>query len=162
MTRQTSPQPRIVRLTTEPPLSLHITWRDGSQTRHDLTPVSVQDWAAALRNPAIFPTARIEDDGWQVVWPGTDIALSAQGLWDDAHPSAPAAAWMSAADLTAWLHEMDWSFAQAAEALGVSKRMLKYYAAGTHAVPKTVWLAAMHLASERTRRKQPTSAMDAA
>jgi len=64
---------------------------------------------------------------------------------------------MSPADLTAWLQEMGWSFAQAAEALGISKRMLKYYAAGTHAVLKTVWLAAMHLAAEAARRKQPAA-----
>jgi hypothetical protein len=69
---------------------------------------------------------------------------------------------MSAADLTAWQREMGWSFAEAAEALGVSKRMLKYYAAGTHAVPKTVWLAAMHLAAERVRRGQSGSVMDTA
>jgi len=42
--------------------------------------------------------------------------------------------------------------------MGVSKRMLKYYAAGTHVVPKAVWPAAMHLASERA----PASAMDPA
>jgi hypothetical protein len=47
-----------------------------------------------------------------------------------------------------------------AEALGISKRMLKYYAAGTHPVPKTVWLAAMHLASERARQKHPAAAVD--
>jgi hypothetical protein len=69
---------------------------------------------------------------------------------------------MSAADLIAWQREMGLSFAQAAEALGVSERMLKYYAAGTHTVPKTVWLAAMHLAAERARRGQSASVMDTA
>ena len=153
MTNQISPEPRIIQLATESPLVLHVTWQDGSRTRHDLSPlVSGQTWAAALQDPAIFRTAQVQDDGWQIVWPGTDAALSARGLWDDAHPPLPAATWMSPADFTAWLHEMGWSFAQAAEALGVSKRMLKYYAAGTHAVPKTVWLAAMHLAAERARR----------
>jgi hypothetical protein len=61
---------------------------------------------------------------------------------------------MSPADLTGWTREMEWTFAQAAEALGISKRMLKYCAAGTHAVPKTVWLACMHLAAGRTRRRR--------
>jgi hypothetical protein len=161
MTEHTAPEPRIIKLETKPPLVLHVTWQDGSRSRHDLSPlISGQDWAAALRDPATFRTAQIQDNGWQIVWPGTDAALSAAGLWDDAHPPPLTAAWMSAADVTAWLREMHWSFAQAAEALGISKRMLKYYAAGTHAVPKTVWLAAMHLAAERARRAQSASAMD--
>ncbi len=147
--------PRIRHLESQPPLALRITWHDGSRTRLDLSAIAKQDWAAALRDPTLFRAARLRGDGWQIVWPDTDIALSAQGLWDDAHPPPPAAPWMAAADLTAWLQEMGWSFAQAAEALGVRKRMLKYYAAGTHPVPKTVWLAAMHLASERARRQQP-------
>jgi Protein of unknown function (DUF2442) len=163
MTDRAAPEPRIIRLATEPPAVLHVTWQDGSRTRHDLALLaSGQAWAAALRDPAIFRTAQIRDNGWQIVWPGTDAALSAAGLWDDTHPPPPTATWMSAADLTAWLREMHWSFAQAAEALGVSKRMLKYYAAGTHAVPKTVWLAAMHLAAERARRGQSASVMDTA
>jgi Protein of unknown function (DUF2442) len=163
MTDRAIPEPRIIRLATEPPLVLHVTWQDGSRTRHDLSPLaSGQAWAAALRDPAIFRTAQIQDNGWQIVWPGTDAALSAAGLWDEMHPQPATATWMSAADLTAWLGEMHWSFAQAAEALGVSKRMLKYYAAGTHAVPKTVWLAAMHLAAERARRAQSASVMDTA
>jgi hypothetical protein len=157
MTDQAASERRIIRLATEPLLVLHVTWQDGSRTRHDLSPLaSGQAWAAALRDPASFRTVQIQDNGWQIVWPGTDAALSAAGLWDDTHIPAPTATWMSAADLTAWLREMHLSFAQAAEALGVSKRMLKYYAAGTHAVPKTVWLAAMHLRrSGRAGGSQP-------
>ncbi|HTW71654.1 MAG TPA: hypothetical protein VME47_17345 [Acetobacteraceae bacterium] len=133
---------------------LHITWQDGSRTRHDLAAmIRDRDWAAALRNPGVFAAAQIQGGGWQVVWPGTDTALSATGLWDDVHPPAPAARFMSSADLTAWLHELGLSFVQASAALGVSVRMLKYYAAGTHEIPKTVWLACMHLAAEHARRR---------
>lgn len=162
MTNRASPEPRIATLEAELPAVLHITWEDGSRTRHDLSSlVAAQNWAAVLRDPAIFRAARPEDDGWQIVWPGTDAALSARGLWDDSHPSPETAAWMSAADLVAWQREMGWSFAEAARALGVSKRMLKYYAAGTHTIPKTVWLAAMHLAAERSRRPHPARSIDA-
>jgi hypothetical protein len=141
-------QPRIVRVEADLPSTLRIAWRDGSQTRHDVAGlISRADWAAPLRDPVVFANASVEDRGLQIVWPGTDIAFSAHGLWDDVHPPQPAAAWMSAADFAHWMREMGWSFAEAAEALGVSKRMLKYYSAGTHAVPKAVCLACMHLAS---------------
>jgi hypothetical protein len=90
MTDRAAPEPRIIRLATEPPLVLHVTWHDGSRTRHDLSPLaSGQTWAAALRDPAIFRTAQIQDNGWQIAWPGTNAALSAAGLWDDAHPQPP-------------------------------------------------------------------------
>jgi hypothetical protein len=154
MTPPTAPEPRIVHLTTVPPFVLHITWQDGSRTSHDLTSlVATQPWAAVLRDQGVFHAAQLQDDGWQIVWPGTEAALSAHGLWDDVHTPPPAAKFMSAADFTAWLRERGWSFAQASEALGISKRMLKYYAAGTHDIPKTVWLACMHLAAQQSRRE---------
>jgi hypothetical protein len=154
-----APAPRIRTLTTQPPATLHITWSDGGQTRHDLAGmVRTEAWAAALRDPTVFQTAEVLDDGWRVAWPGTEAELSAQGLWDDIHPPPAVPEWMSAADFTAWMQEMAWSFAQAAEALGVSKRMLKYYAAGTHPIPKPVWLACMHLAADRRRRELPVAA----
>jgi hypothetical protein len=118
---------RIAAVVAEQPCVLHVTWQDGSQTRHDLDSV-IRDHARAapLRDPGVFAAARIQDDGWQVVWPGTDAALSAAGLWDDVHPPRPAGRFMSAADFTAWLRELGLSFAQASEALGVSTRILKY------------------------------------
>lgn len=162
----TTASPRITAIAVEPPTALRITWQDGSQTRHDLAAM-IRDhtWAAALRNPGVFAGVQIQDDGWQVVWPGTHAALSAAGLWDDMHPPVAQARFMSAADFTAWLRELGLSFAQASNALGVSTRMLKYYAAGTHEIPKTVWLACMHLAAEHARRSvqaSPASARPAA
>jgi hypothetical protein len=62
---------------------------------------------------------------------------------------------MTPEDFVAWMQEMDFTFARAADALDTSPRMLKYYAAGTHAIPKTVWLASMHLAAERSRSRHP-------
>lgn len=156
MTR--SAVPRIRRLMVERPATLHLTWKDGASTRHDLSAMIRKSWAAALRDPKVFRTATLDEDGWQVVWPGTDVALSAQGLWDDARPAPSASDWMSADELAALMGELGWSFAQAADALGISKRMLKYYAAGVHPIPKTVWLACMHLASAHRRRHKPADA----
>jgi hypothetical protein len=152
MTVPAAPEPRIAELATAAPFVLCVTWQDGSHTDHDLlASITGQPWATAYRDPGVFRAARLQDDGWQIVWPGTEAALSARGLWDDAHPPPSAAKYMSAPDFTAWLRECGWSFAQAAEALGVSKRMLKYYAAGTHDIPKTVWLVCMRLAAEQSR-----------
>ncbi len=141
--------PHVVDLSVREPATLVVTWHDGSMSSHDLSATLAKDWASALRDPLVFRSAQTEDDGWQIVWPGTDIAFSADGLWEEAHPRPPAAKWMSADDLTAWMRRMEFSFAAAAEALDVSPRMLKYYAAGTHEIPKTVFLACMQLASKK-------------
>lgn len=156
LTHDQSPRIRAIRAT--PPALLDIAWRDGTRTENDLSAIlRAQAWAAPLRDPAVFRKVQVLDDGWRIAWPSVGIELSAQGLWDDVHPRPISSEWMSAAEFTAWMHEMGWSFAQVAGALGVSKRMLKYYAAGDHPIPKPVWLACMHLAAEHARRMQPAT-----
>jgi hypothetical protein len=147
--------PRIARVDAQAPLTLLVQWRDGTRTAHDVSArIMAEDWGVSLRDPAVFRAVQVEDAGLQVVWPGTDVALSAQGLWEEAHPRDITAKWMAPADFVAWVREMGFSFPRAAEALDTSPRMLKYYASGTHAIPKTVWLACMHLAAEQARRRR--------
>ena len=135
------------------PASLLIRWHDGTRSRHDLSPlIAGKKWAAPLADPIVFRAAILEDDGWQIVWPNTDIAFSADGLWEDVHPpAAPAADWMSADDFSGWMHRMAFTYDGAAEALGTSPRMLKYYASGKYDVPKAICLACMHLSATRSR-----------
>jgi hypothetical protein len=147
--------PRIARVDVQAPLTLLVHWRNGARTQHDFSArIMAEAWGAPLRDPAVFRTVRVENTGLQVVWPGTDVAFSAQGLWEDVHPRDATAQWMTPADFVAWMREMGFSFTRAAEALDTSPRMLKYYASGTHAIPKTVWLACMHLASEHARHRR--------
>jgi hypothetical protein len=148
--------PRIAGIEVQSPMTLLIQWRDGTRTQHDVSArISGEAWAAPLRDPAAFRAAKIEDAGLQIVWPGTDVALSAQGLWEDTHPRNAKAQWMTPEEFVAWMREMDFSFARAADALDTSPRMLKYYAAGTHVIPKIVWLACMHLVAEQSRSQRP-------
>ena len=153
MTTEAASSPRVTQLAFDLPATLLVTWHDGSHSRHDLSKaISGKKWAAPLRDAAVFRSAVIQDDGWQIVWPDTDVAFSADGLWEDVHrPAAPAAEWMSAEDFTDWMREMEFTYQRASEALDVSQRMLKYYASGKHEIPKTVFLACMHLSSERAR-----------
>ena len=153
VTMDSAASPRVTRLAFDMPASLLVTWHDGSRSRHDLSPlIASKKWAAPLGDTAVFRSAVVEDDGWQIVWPGTDIAFSADGLWEDVHPpAAPAAEWMSGEDFTGWMRSMEFTYERAAEALGTSPRMLKYYAAGKYEVPKAICLACMHLSSSRSR-----------
>lgn len=145
--------PRIAKLGFDMPCALLVVWQDGTQSRHDLSPaIASKKWAAPLADATLFRSAVIEDDGWQIVWPGTDLAFSAEGLWQDMHPPAkPAADWMSAQDFAGWMRAMEFTYERAAEALGTSPRMLKYYASGKYEVPKAICLACMHLSATRSR-----------
>jgi Protein of unknown function (DUF2442) len=153
MKTATTDSPRVIALGFDRPFTLLVTWKDGSRSRHDLSKtIATKGWAACLADPGVFCSAVVEDDGWQIVWPGTEIAFSADGLWEDTHPPAkPAPAWMSAEEFSDWMRRLEFTYPKASEALEVSQRMLKYYAAGTHEIPKTVFLACMQLASERAR-----------
>jgi hypothetical protein len=147
--------PRIARIEVQAPMILLVEWRDGTRTQHDVSArIMDEDWAARLREAAVFRSVRVEDAGLQIVWPGTDVAFSAQGLWEDLHPRDTFAKWMAPDDFVAWMQEMGFTFARAADALETSPRMLKYYAAGTHAIPKTLWLACMHLAAQCSRSRR--------
>lgn len=148
--------PRVAELGFDMPAALLVVWHDGTRSRHDLSPlIAGKKWAAPLADAALFRSAVIEDQGWQIVWPGTDLAFSADGLWEDVHPPAtPAAEWMSGEDFTAWMRAMEFTYERAAEALGTSPRMLKYYASGKFEVPKAIGLACMHLSATRSRESR--------
>ena len=153
VTIDSTASPRVIKLGFDMPTSLLVTWHDGSRSRHDLSPlIASKKWAAALADEAVFRSAVLDDDGWQIVWPGTDIAFSADGLWEDIHPPVkPAADWMSAEDFSGWMRAMELTYERAAEALGTSPRMLKYYTSGKYEVPKAICLACMHLSASRSR-----------
>ena len=44
-------------------------------------------------------------------------------------------------DFTAWMERNQLSLSQAAQAIGMTRRMIAYYKSGARPIPKTVWLA---------------------
>ncbi|MBU2783737.1 hypothetical protein HAP99_11250, partial [Acidithiobacillus caldus] len=44
-------------------------------------------------------------------------------------------------DFTAWMERNRLSLSQAAQAIGMTRRMIAYYKSGARPIPKTVWLA---------------------
>ena len=64
--------------------------------------------------------------------------------------------------LHAWMHRNELRQEQAAEAIGVSRRMLNYYLSGAKPIPKTVWLACLGWEASRPHarnlpRRLPTA-----
>jgi transcriptional regulator with XRE-family HTH domain len=51
-----------------------------------------------------------------------------------------------------WMAEHGLTRERTADAIGISRRMLNYYLAGSRPIPKTVWLACLGWVAERKDR----------
>ena len=92
---------------------------------------------APLSDDAAFRAACVGEWGWSVHW-SDDMEVSSDTLWRLALEQG--ATW-----LRDWRRDHDLTQAEAAQALGVSSRMWRYYEAGEYPLPKTVRLAALGL-----------------
>ena len=121
------------------PQVLSLTGDDGGSARVDLAEVVAGHRAlAALSDPACLAQAALADDGWSVECPG-GIDFGAQQLRRWADQQAGNA--MTPAAFRRWMEGHEFTLDRAAEALGLSRRMIAYYLSGEQVVPKTVMLA---------------------
>lgn len=129
--------PVIKQVKAHAPRTLEVTWHNGKSARLNLATIVKQPAYRDLEDDHLFAQVQVGDWGHSVVWPG-DIALGADGLWRLT---------LLAQGRTDTVAFMDWrmrhglSLTAAAEALGISRRMVAYYASGDRTVPKTVLLA---------------------
>ncbi len=116
---------------------LALTWSDGVQAHIDLADVLKDRAFAALADPAQFAQARIGEWGQSVEWPG-GVELGAETLW---LATLGATGHEDARAFLEWRLRHGLSLSKAAEALGISRRMVAYYSNGEKAVPKSIQLA---------------------
>ena len=119
------------------PARLRLDWSDGTQADVDLSAWLQTPAFAPLRDPAEFACAEIGDWGHSLVWP-SGVEAGADALWRETlaatrHPDAKT--------FLEWRLKHGLSLTAAAEALGLSRRMVAYYSNGEKPVPKTVLLA---------------------
>ena len=135
MTTKTMPNPRIALVRPGTGRTVTVTWKDGTEHEIDLTAwfSGSPMFAPLLADDAQFAMAQVGEWGSALHWTGDleipDDALWALGLEQEA---ARFRDWRKARSLTQ---------EQAAAELGLSTRMLAYYEAGSHPIPKTVTLA---------------------
>lgn len=136
---RTVPHQQIAGVLTRRPATLVVTWKDGSVEEVDLSAILAGSRALApLRDPDLFRRARVGEWGWSVAWTD-DLDLSSQQLWRWAGEQN--GDFMPADDFRAWMEHNGLSLSKAAEALGISRRMVAYYASGERPIPKTIRLA---------------------
>ncbi len=121
------------------PSSLKLSWSDGATAIVDLAPILRDRTYAALREPDAFARVQIGDWGHSLQWP-SDIEIGADALWLE---TLSATARQDARTFLEWRLRHGLSLTKAAEALGVSRRMVAYYSNGEKKVPKPILLACL-------------------
>jgi hypothetical protein len=99
-----------------------------------------------LRDQALFARVALGEGGHSVIWPAEDLDMGADTLWQYALDQNGRA---DSAEFIRWRWRNRLSLTAAAEALGLSRRQIAYYASGEHQVPRTVLLACKGWESEQ-------------
>lgn len=118
---------------------LEIGWDDEHVAPVDLSEVIAAHKAlSALKKKSEFARVAVSKDGWSLEWPsGVDFGAEQVRRWADEQ----AGELMRVSDFRAWMDEHNLTQEGAAQALGLSRRMIAYYLSGEKSIPKTVMLA---------------------
>jgi len=131
--------------------ALHIVFGDQLARVVDLT-----DWIAntkalaRLKDQALFARARVGEHGASVVWIEDELDLGADNL---RNLSEEQAGGIGHERIVEWMYRNNLTQERAAEAIGISRRMLNYYLSAEKAIPKTVWLACLGWEANQAKRK---------
>ena len=124
-----------------PDYRLHLSYVDGQEFEVDLS-----EWIATtsillpLKDATLFSQAKIGFAGRSVEWIADELDLGADNLRNLAVEQAGG---IGHERIWNWLHETGLTLEQAANALGISRRMLIYYRDGEKAIPRSIWLACL-------------------
>lgn len=127
----------IAAVAATPPAALTVQWSDGTEVELDLRATLRDRRFRGLRDPAAFVRARPGDWGHSVAWPSGE-ELSAESLWLE---TLTATGRDDTRRFLEWRLRHGLSLSGAAEALGLSRRMVAYYSNGEKRVPRPILLA---------------------
>jgi Protein of unknown function (DUF2442) len=136
--RPMSKPPLIRAVKAKPPATLEIAWRAGENSTVDVSRLIKRfKLYAPLRNAALFTRAKADPWGHAVNWPG-EIDMGADQLYELAREQA--GEW-GPERFAAWMAKHGLSLNAAADALGLSRRMIAHYRTGSRPIPRVVALA---------------------
>jgi DNA-binding XRE family transcriptional regulator len=121
-------------------LTLRIQWNTGEETLVDVSGMinSFRFYASLRENPKLFRQVRVGEHGTDIIWAG-DLDMSNDTLWRLAREQSGAT--MTADAFRRWRERRAYTLDTAAQALGLSRRMIAYYEKGERPIPRVVALA---------------------
>lgn len=142
--------PKIEAVEVRDAFELAVSWSNGTRSVVDLSAhVAALKAFRPLRRTALFRQASVGEWGWSVRWTD-DLEMSAAQLWRLALEQSGEA--MTAEAFRNWRDRHGLSLSGAAEALGLSRRMVAYYDSGERLIPKTILLATQGYDATLTHR----------
>jgi Protein of unknown function (DUF2442) len=119
--------------------TLDLIWDDGHAASLDLSAVIGGHKGLKPIKPAkAFAHAQLSKDKWSVEWPdGIDFGATQLRRWSEEQSGNV----MPVADFQTWVKKHGMTLDTAAQALGLSRRMVAYYLSGEKPIPRTVMLA---------------------
>ena len=129
--------------------SLRLDWSNGTQVDLDMSAVVADRAFAALRDPDEFAAVAVGDWGHGLVWP-CGAELGADMLWLE---TLSATGRGDTRAFLEWRLRHGLSLSKAADAIGVSRRMVAYYSNGDRPVPKPILLACRGWEADRDRHE---------
>ena len=141
--------PLIRSVKSEPPRTLTIEWSTGESLPVDVSRL-VRRFRlyAPLKSAAFFRKAKADPWGHAVNWPG-DVDMGADQLYELSREQA--GEW-GPERFEKWMAEHGLSLNTAADALGLSRRMIAHYRTGSRTIPRVVALACEGLSARWRER----------
>lgn len=137
--------PKLLTVTALEPHRLRTTWNTGDSLEVDIAKLMGNTAFAEIRKPEVFKTVRT--DGFSIEWFDSELGRDNVYAW-----AKEQAGEVSHEMFGAWMLRNKLSLSSAAEALGISRRMVSYYRTAAKAIPRAIWLAC--LGWEVTRPKE--------
>ncbi len=124
-----------------PGYRLRLTYADEQVFEVDLSErIHKSKALGALKDEKLFRKAKKGFAGRSVDWIEDELDMGSDNL---RHLAIEQAGGIGHERIWTWLHESGLTLEQAAEALGISRRMLIYYRDGEKAIPRSIWLACL-------------------
>jgi predicted DNA-binding transcriptional regulator AlpA len=131
------------------PYVLRLTFGDGEVMTVDLKEIiDCIPALSPLKAPQLFTKARAGEWGLAVEWIPGEIDMAADNLRAEAIEQRGG---ISHERIWEWMHRNSLTLDAAAEALGISRRMLAYYRSGQKSIPKHIWLACIGWETEKRK-----------
>jgi transcriptional regulator with GAF, ATPase, and Fis domain len=121
-----------------PETRLHVTLANGKTIEASVAEYLAAPGYKSLRDERTFARVAVQEWGHAVEWPG-DIAIPVSALYRLSQEQAGQA--FPVEQFNAWMQRNSLSAAQAARALGLTRRTIIYYHTGGKPIPVVVGLA---------------------
>lgn len=141
------PQLKMVRALV--PYRLSTTWSTGEVLEVDVGDILRKTPALSpILDPEVFATVHIAEWGGSIEWFDTEFGEDNVYAWAREQIGE-----VSHEMLGDWMHRNNLSLTTAAEALGISRRMVSYYRTAHKAIPRSIWLACLGWEVTRPKTK---------